>query len=213
VKPADRYLFVVFSFPFGNYYATPVDVLVTDKYVRAFPGGTGDVKPAGNYAPALLADREAQQAGFQTVLWLDGVDRKYVEECGVMNVFFVFKDGRVITPSLTGTILPGVTRDSVLTLVRDIGLPVEERRISIDELFDASDRGEVSECFGTGTAATLSHIRSIRLGDRVITLPAVEDRRVGPAVRDRLVRIATGVLPDPHGWMEVIARQQTNATA
>jgi branched-chain amino acid aminotransferase len=213
VKPADRCLLVTFTFPFGNYYAAPVDVLVTDKYVRAFPGGTGDVKPAGNYAPALLADRDAQQAGFQTVLWLDGVERRYVEECGVMNVFFVLKDGRVITPSLTGTILPGVTRDSVLTLVRDMGLPAEERRISISELFDVSDRGELVECFGTGTAATISHVRSIRWNDRVINLPPVEERRVGPALRERLVRIATGVLPDPYGWLEVIAGQQAHASA
>lgn len=203
VKPADRFLFVMFTFPFGTYYAAPVDVFVTDRYVRAFPGGTGDVKPAGNYAAALVADREAQDAGYQTVLWLDGPERKYVEECGVMNVFFVIDD-LVVTPSLEGTILPGITRDSVITLLRDGGLSVQERRISIDEVLAASARGALRECFGTGTAATLTHIRRIRYRDCDIVLPAVERRIVGPSVRDRLIAIATGIAPDSHGWLDII---------
>jgi branched-chain amino acid aminotransferase len=201
VKPAERYLFVIFTFPFGTYYATPVDVLVSDTYVRAFPGGTGAVKPAGNYAPALRADRDAQGAGLQTVMWLDGAERKYVEECGVMNIFFVIGD-EVVTPRLEGTILPGITRDSALTLLRDMGLTVLERRVSIDEVIDAYDRGLLRECFGTGTAATLSHIRRIRYRDRDIVLPDVAERTIGPTVRNRLVAIATGVAPDPYGWVE-----------
>jgi branched-chain amino acid aminotransferase len=203
VKPADRYLFVAFTFPYAVYYAAPVDVLACDRYVRAFPGGAGDVKPAGNYAPALVAERDAQGAGFQTVLWLDGRERRYVEECGVMNVFFVV-DGEVITPSLDGTILPGVTRDSVITLLKDMGLAVHERRISIDEIVSAAERGVLLECFGTGTAATLSHVRRIRYRDRDLHLPPVDARTVGPAVRQRLIEIATGQAPDPYGWLEVI---------
>lgn len=203
VKPAERCLFLIFTFPFGAYYAAPVDVLVTERYVRAFPGGTGDVKPGGNYAPTLVADQEAHDAGFQTVLWLDGRERKYVEECGVMNVFFVVGD-RVVTPSLTGTILPGITRDSVITLLRNMGLEVEERRITIDEIVAASDRGELRECFGSGTAATVSHVRRIRYRDRDLDLPPVEGRKVGPAVRERLVAMATGAAPDPHGWLDVV---------
>lgn len=203
VKPADRYMFVIFTFPFGSYYSAPVDVLVSERYVRAFPGGTGDVKPAGNYAAALLADRDAREAGCQTVLWLDGVQRTYVEECGVMNVFFVIGDD-VITPSLEGTILPGVTRDSVIALLRDMGKPVTERRISIDELVAAHDQGSLRECFGTGTAATLSHVRRIRYRERDLEMPAVDERSVGPAVREQLVAIATGRAPDPHGWVELI---------
>jgi branched-chain amino acid aminotransferase len=213
VKPADRFLFVIFTFPFGTYYAAPVDVLATDEYVRAFPGGTGDVKPAGNYAPTLLADRQAQQAGYQTVMWLDGRERRYVEECGVMNVFFVLSGDRVITPSLGGTILPGITRDSVLTLLREMGLGVEERRISIDEVLEASAAGQLLECFGTGTAATLSHVRRIRYRDRILDVPPLEARKVGPAVKDRLIRIATGVLPDTYGWLDVIEREPARATA
>ncbi len=204
-RPAERYLFVIFTFPFGTYFAAPVDVLVSERYVRAFPGGTGDVKPAGNYAPALLADREAREAGLGSVLWLDAQERRYVEECGVMNVFFVLADHggpRVVTPALSGTILPGVTRDSVLTLLRESGVAVEERRISIDEVLAAHTRGALLECFGTGTAATLSPVRRIRYRDQDYELPAVETRTVGPAVRESLVAIATGRAPDRHGWLE-----------
>jgi branched-chain amino acid aminotransferase len=203
VKPADRYLFVVFTFPYAVYYAAPVDVLVTDRYVRAFPGGTGDVKPAGNYAPTLVAERDAQQAGFQTVLWLDGREHRYVEECGVMNVFFVLDD-EVITPSLDGTILSGVTRDSVLTILKDMGLAVKERRIAMDDVVAAAKAGRLKECFGTGTAATLSHVRRIRYGDYDINLPAVETRKVGPNVRERLIGIAIGKQPDRYGWLEAV---------
>ncbi len=203
VKPADRYLFVIFTFPYGTYYAAPVDVVVTDRYVRASPGGTGDVKPGGNYAPTLIAEREAQQAGFQTVLWLDGHERRYVEECGVMNVFFVVDD-EVITPSLDGTILAGVTRDSVIALLRDSGISVRERRIAIDEIASAAERGALRECFGTGTAASLSHVRRIRYRDRDFELPPVDARTVGPKVRTRLIAIATGREPDPYGWLETI---------
>ena len=204
-KPADRFLFVIFTFPFGAYFAAPVDALVIERYVRAFPGGTGDVKPAGNYAPALLVEQEARDAGFGTVLWLDARERRYVEECGVMNVFFVIDDGggpRVVTPELSGTILPGVTRDSVLTLLREMGMTVEERKLAIDEVLVAHERGALRECFGTGTAATLSHVRRIRYRDKDYDLPSVETRAIGPAVRERLVAIATGRAPDTHGWLE-----------
>jgi branched-chain amino acid aminotransferase len=204
VKPAERFLFVILTFPFAAYYSAPVDVLVTDRFVRAFPGGTGDVKPAGNYAPTFPADADAQHAGCQTVLWLDGQERRYVEECGVMNVFFVIDD-TVVTPALTGTILPGVTRDSVVMLMRDQGLVVQERRIALDEVFAWHADGRLRECFGTGTAATVTHVRSIRHGDQQIVLPPIEARRVGPAVREALVRIASGAAPDRYGWLDRVA--------
>ena len=146
VKPAESCQFMILTFPFGAYYAAPVDVLVSEQYVRAFPGGTGDIKPAGNYAAALLADQEARDAGFHAVMWLDAKERRYVEECGVMNVFFIFRE-RVVTPPLTGTILPGVTRDSVITVLRDMGYRVTEERISIDDVFSSYERGELLECF------------------------------------------------------------------
>jgi branched-chain amino acid aminotransferase len=135
------------------------------------------------------------------VMWLDAIERRCVEECGVMNVFFVIGD-EVITPPLTGTILPGVTRDSVITLLRDMGHRVKEERISVDGLLSSYDAGEIRECFGTGTAATVSHVRHIRYKDHILELPPVEERTVGPAVRERLLRIMTGREPDPYGWVE-----------
>jgi branched-chain amino acid aminotransferase len=203
VKPAEDCLLVIFTFPFGTYYSTPVDVLVSERYVRAFPGGTGEVKPAGNYAPALLAEREAREAGFHTVLWLDGLNRTYIEECGVMNIFFVI-DETIVTPALEGTILPGVTRDCALTLLRDMGMSVMERPVSIEEIVSAYDSGSLRECFGTGTAATLSHVRRIRYRDRDLDLPPVEESVIGPTLRERLIAIATGQAADTHGWLEVV---------
>jgi branched-chain amino acid aminotransferase len=204
VKPGERFLFNIITFPFGSYYSAPVDVLVTEEFVRAFPGGTGGVKPAGNYAPTLIVDRKAQAGGFSTVMWLDGREHRYIEECGVMNVFFVLKeeDGTsVITPELSGTILPGVTRDSVITLLRDLQVPVQERLIAIDEITTLHRDGRLLEAFGTGTAATLSHIQRIRYRDQDYILPPVEQRSIGPIVREKLVAIATGRAPDKHSWL------------
>jgi branched-chain amino acid aminotransferase len=203
VKPAEHYQFLILTFPFGAYYSAPVDVLVSERYVRAFPGGTGDTKPAGNYAAALLADLEAREAGFNSAMWLDAKERQYVEECGVMNVFFVIGE-EVVTPSLSGTILPGITRDSVITLLRDMGYHVKEDRISMNELLRRQKQGELLECFGTGTAATVSHIGRIRYKDQTIELPPVERRKVGPSVREKLLRIMTGREADRHGWVENI---------
>jgi branched-chain amino acid aminotransferase len=203
VKPAESCQFMILTFPFGAYFAAPVDVVVTEQYVRAFPGGTGDIKPAGNYAAALFADREAREAGFHAVMWLDAKESRYVEECGVMNVFFIFRE-HVVTPALSGTILPGITRDSVITLLRDMGYRVTEERISIDDVVKGYERGELLECFGTGTAATVSHVRRIRYKDLTLELPSVEERKIGPAVREKLLAIMTGKQPDPHGWIEAL---------
>jgi branched-chain amino acid aminotransferase len=203
VKPAENFRFMILTFPFGAYFAAPVDVLVSEQYVRAFPGGTGDTKPAGNYAAALLADQEAREAGFHAVMWLDAMERRYVEESGVMNVFFIFRD-RVVTPALSGTILPGITRDSVIRLLRDMGFCVKEDRISVEDVFKSYERGELLECFGTGTAATVSHVRRIRYKDQTLELPAVEKRKVGPAVRQKLLAIMIGKESDPYGWIEAL---------
>jgi branched-chain amino acid aminotransferase len=203
VKPADRCQFIILTFPFGAYFSAPVDVVVCERYVRAFPGGTGDTKPAGNYAAGLLADQEAREAGFTSVMWLDAQERRYVEECGIMNVFFVIGED-VVTPQLSGTILPGITRDSLITLLSDIGYRVREERIAIDEVFRSHERGDLRECFGAGTAATVSHVSRIRYEDRTIELPPVEQRRVGPLVREKLLGIMTGRQPDRHGWVERI---------
>ena len=203
VKPADRYLLVIFTFPFGEYYAAAVDAMTSGHEVRAFPGGTGNVKAAGNYAAALPMDERARAAGFHTTLWLDAREHAYVEECGVMNVFFVIGD-EIVTPGLDGTILPGVTRDSVITLLRDMGRPVRERRVGIDEIIAAHERGLLHECFGTGTAATLTHIRRIHHAGRDIALPPIEDHGIGTQARERLVAIATGRAVDRHGWLDIV---------
>jgi branched-chain amino acid aminotransferase len=151
----------------------------------------------------MLADREAKDQGFHSVLWLDAEEHKYVEECGVMNVFAVFRD-RILTPPLTGTILPGITRASVITLLRELGHTVEETRFTIDELFEGHARGKLIECFGTGTAATITNMRSIRHRDRTLTLPPIDDQGAAATVRARLVGIMNGSLPDPHGWVEAV---------
>lgn len=203
VRAGERYLFIIMTCPFGAYFASPVDVFVTRRFVRAFPGGTGDIKPAGNYGPALLAEREARERGCQSVLWLDAREQRHVEECGVMNVFFVIGD-TVVTPSLEGTILPGVTRDSLITLMREAGRTVEERRVTLDEILQAHDAGTLREAFGAGTAATVTHIKRIHCDGKDYVLPPVEERRVGPEARESLSALMSGRAPDPHGWVERI---------
>jgi len=200
VRPAEGYRLVVFTFPFGAYFPPTIDALVSPTHVRAFPGGTGDVKPAGNYGAGLVAEAAARAEGCDTVLWLDGWEHRYVEECGVMNLFVVLGDV-VVTPPLGGTILGGVTRDSVLTLLRDAGHRVEERRLAIDEVVAAHREGRLRECFGTGTAATLAHVRRLRYDGADLLLPPVEARTVGPAVKERLIAIMSGRAPDPYGWL------------
>jgi branched-chain amino acid aminotransferase len=203
VKPPEECLFVIFTFPFTDYYRGAVDLLVSERYVRAFPGGTGDVKPAGNYAAAMIAEREAQHAGMHAVLWLDGIERAYVEECGAMNVFFVIGD-TVVTPELGGTILGGITRDSALAVLRDLGTRVVERRIALKEILAAHEDGSLRECFGTGTAATVSQVRRIRYRNQDIELPPSGEDSVGTRLRNHLIAIATGRAPDTHGWLDVL---------
>jgi len=159
VKPSETYKFMIILSPTGPYYAAPMKINVEEHYVRAVPGGIGFAKAAGNYAAAMLATAEAKQKGYDQVLWMDALEHKYVQECGTMNVFFVIGD-KVITPDLNeGTILAGVTRDSAIEMLREMGLHVEERALGIDEILDAYEKGELKEVFGTGTAATISLIR------------------------------------------------------
>ncbi len=200
VRPANRFRFIIMTCPVGPYFAQPIRLLAEERFVRAFPGGTGDSKAAGNYAGGLLAARLAQEKGFHNVLWLDGVERRYIEESGVMNVFFVL-DGKAITPPLGGTILAGVTRDSSLTLLGDLGIPVEERQISIDELLSAHAAGKLTEAFGAGTAAIVAPIACIRYRDRDLQFPAVSDSSVATRLRSRLVAIQTGRELDKHNWL------------
>jgi branched-chain amino acid aminotransferase len=200
VGPSLTCRFVIFTAAVGPYYPAPLRLLVTTDYVRAFPGGTGNVKPAGNYAPALLAEAQARDRGFSSALWLDGRERRFVEEAGVMNMFFVI-DGTVVTPGLNDTILPGITRDSVIRLLEAMGTPVEERPVAIDEVVTAHAAGRLQECFGTGTAATISHVAEIGYQDKILTLPPVSDRKIGPALVTRLAGLRTGREPDRLDWL------------
>ncbi|MBO9999810.1 MAG: branched-chain amino acid aminotransferase [Cyanobacteria bacterium SID2] len=200
LRPSERYTFAIITCPVGAYYAEPVKLTVAHDYVRAFPGGTGAAKAAGNYAASLLADREAKQHGYDNVLWLDGIHHQYIEECGTMNVFFVIDDV-VVTPALQGTILPGITRDSVLTLLRDRGVRVEERSIALDELLKADEAGTLQEAFGAGTAATIAHIETICVGDRILNVPPISERKYGPQLLKALEEIKTAKVNDPYGWV------------
>lgn len=207
VRASDTYRFFIILSPVGAYYPegfNPVKILVEKEHVRAVPGGTGEAKTLGNYAASLLAGQKAHEAGFTQVLWLDGVERRYVEEVGSMNIFFVIA-GELVTPALQGSILPGITRDSVLALGRRWGLKVAERRIAIDEVLEAADAGKLEEVFGSGTAAVISPVGLIRYGDREVT---VGGGQVGPLAKrfyQTITDIQYGRAEDPMGWVVPVA--------
>ena len=203
VRPAKQYLFFIILSPVGAYYPegfNPVKIFVTDKYVRAVPGGVGDAKTAGNYAASIMAALEAKEQGFTQVLWLDAVERKYIEEVGTMNIFFVIDD-EVITPPLTGSILPGITRNSVLRLARDMGLNVVERRISIDEVFEANANGSLKEIFGTGTAAVISPVGALHYKGRDCSINGGYTGELAKKLFDEILAIQYGQKEDPYGWV------------
>ena len=203
VRPAKSYIYFVILSPVGAYYPegmAPVKIRVEEKHVRAVEGGLGNAKTGANYAASLMAGEEAKHEGFTQVLWLDGVHRKYIDEVGTMNIMVKIA-GEVITPPLTGTILPGVTRDSVLTLLRDWGGKVSERQISIDEVVAAHTAGTLEEVFGTGTAAVISPVGELAFRGRRMV---VNGGTIGPMTQklyDAIVGIQYGKLADPHGWM------------
>jgi branched-chain amino acid aminotransferase len=203
VRASYTYRFFIIMSPVGAYYKegfNPVKIWVTDKYVRAVRGGTGEVKTAGNYAASIYAGEEAQRIGYTQVLWLDGVELKYIEEVGSMNIFFVIDD-EIITPELSGSILSGITRDTVKELAKMYGSPVSERRISIDELIEAHDSGKLQEVFGTGTAAVISPVGEIMYKDKVMK---VGDGSVGKWSQkffNAITDIQYGVEEGPEGWI------------
>ena len=203
VRASFTYTYFIILSPVGAYYPegfAPVKIWVSMSHVRAVPGGVGDAKTAGNYAASLYAGEKAHQNGYTQVLWLDGVERRYVEEVGSMNIFFVI-NGELVTPSLTGSILPGVTRDSVLKLAKHWNMPVSERRVSIDELFEAHAQGRLDECFGTGTAAVISPVGELRYKESTIS---ISGGKVGPVAQkfyDAITDIQYGRSADPFGWI------------
>ena len=206
VRPSNSYLFYIITCPVGAYYPegfNPVKIYVTDKYVRAVPGGVGAAKTAGNYAASIMAAVEAQKAGYTQVLWLDAVERKFVEEVGTMNIFFAIGD-EVVTPPLTGSILPGITRQSVIQLLEDWGIKVVERKISIDEVFNAAENNQLKEIFGTGTAAVISPVGALHFKDRDCTINHGHTGQLSQRLFDQLQGIQYGELPDNHNWVETL---------
>ena len=202
VRPAKSYIYYVILSPVGAYYPegiNPVKILVVDKYVRAVEGGVGSAKTGVNYAASLYAAEEAKHAGFTQVLWLDGRERKYIDEVGTMNIMLKIGD-EVVTPPLSGTILAGVTRDSALTLMRDWGLRVAERPVTIDEVAAAARKGTLEEVWGTGTAAVISPVGELAYkGERLV----INGGRIGALTQklyDAIVGIQYGTAPDPRGW-------------
>ena len=202
VHPAHHLLFIIILSPVGAYYPegiNPVKICVEQKYVRAVKGGMGFTKTAGNYAASLAAQVKAHDDGYSQVLWLDGVERKYIEEVGAMNIFFKI-DGKVVTPMLNGSILPGITRNSVLQLCRDWGLPTEERKISVEELIQAQKEGKLEEVFGTGTAAVISPVGKLRYKDDVMVIGNGEIGPLSQKLYDTVTGIQLGRLEDKFGW-------------
>ncbi|MCL2488926.1 MAG: branched-chain amino acid aminotransferase [Oscillospiraceae bacterium] len=202
VHPSHAYKFMIILSPVGAYYQSglaPVRIIIEDEYVRAVRGGVGFTKSSANYAISLKGQEKAIEKGYAQVLWLDGIERKYVEEVGTMNVFFRFGD-TVVTPELTGSILPGVTRDSVMRLLRSWNIPVAERKVTVDEIFTAHKAGTLLEAFGSGTAAVISPIGEFRRGDESITLTGGEIGELSQRLYDTLTGIQYGRLPDTFGW-------------
>ncbi len=206
VRASYTYRFFIILSPVGAYYAegfNPVKIWVTKNHVRAVPGGVGEAKTPGNYAASLLAGHEAHEAGYTQVLWLDGIEKRYIEEVGSMNIFIVMGD-TIVTPALTGSILPGITRKSVLHLARKWNMPVEERKIAMEEVLDAHASGRLTEIFGSGTAAVISPVGELRYGETVLT---IGEGKVGPVAR-RLYKAITdiqyGRQEGPEGWIEPV---------
>lgn len=203
VRPADHYMFMIILSPSGAYYSTglnPVKIYVEQKYVRAVRGGTGFAKTAANYAISLAGQDEAHKQDYEQVLWLDGVEQKYVEEVGSMNIFFVI-DGEVITPQLTGSVLPGITRKSALEICKKKGYKVSERRITIEEVAKAYDEGKLDEVFGTGTAAVISPVGHLKWGDKIMTINDNKIGEISQMLYDTMTGIQYGKLPDEFGWI------------
>ncbi len=207
VRSAKQYRYLLIASPAGAYFKggiSPVSVWVSTQYVRASPGGTGAAKFGGNYAASLLAQAEAAENGCDQVVWLDAVERRFVEEMGGMNIFFVLGSGghaRLVTPELSGSLLPGITRDSLLQLAIDAGFAVEERKIDIDEWQKKAAAGEITEVFACGTAAVITPVSRVKYGETEFTIADGQPGEVTMALRDTLTGIQRGTFADTHGWM------------
>ena len=203
VRPSDTYQFIIILSPVGAYYPeglNPVKIWIEDDYVIAVRGGIGEAKTGGNYVASMAAQMKAHDEGYSQVLWLDGVERKYIEEVGAMNIFFKI-NGTVVTPMLNGSILPGITRNSVIALCKEWGVPVEERRVSAQELVDAYEAGTLEEVFGTGTAAVISPVGALRYGNRVMQIKDGSIGEYSQKFYDTITGIQLGKIKDNRGWV------------
>jgi branched-chain amino acid aminotransferase len=200
IKPSENYKFLIMTLPVGAYYSSPVKVKIETEYARAFKGGTGYAKAAGNYSGSLYPARKAQEQGYHQLIWTDARDHRYIEEAGTMNLMFVI-DGVLLTPETGDTILKGITRDSVMTIARDWGMKVEERRISVDELIEAINKGTLQEAFGTGTAATIAPIELINYQGIDYQLPPEEQRIFSKKVFDYFENYKRGKIEDKFNWL------------
>jgi len=200
VKPSETYKFIILLSPTGPYYSTPMRIYVEEKYTRAVTGGVGFSKNAGNYGASMYPTAKAREIGYDQVLWTDAFEHKYLQEVGMMNVFFIINN-IAVTPSLEdGTILDGITRKSSIQLLNEMGLEVAERKISVDELIDAHKAGLVTEVFGAGTAATISLIKELKYKDYIMYFDTAK-WTIAPALKNRLDAIRSGHEVDSHGWM------------
>ena len=203
VRPGKKYKFLIMTGPVGAYYDTPVKLWVEEKYIRAAPGGVGEAKTAGNYAASLLPARLAIENGYDQIMWMDANERKYIQEVGTMNLFFVI-NGIAITPATDGSILKGVTRDAFLQVLKAKNIPCEERLISIDEVVAAYHAGTLQEAFGAGTAAVVSHISEITYRDLKMVLPSIESRKIGALLKAEITGLRNGTIKDTRGWIRPI---------
>lgn len=203
VRPSKEYKFIIILSPVGPYYPEglkPTKIFVEDKYVRSVNGGTGEAKIGGNYAASLKSQVEAAEKGFSQVLWLDGTERKYVEEIGTSNAFFII-DGEAVTAPLTGTILAGITRDSVIQLLKDWGIKVREEKMSIMDIYKAHEEGRLTEVFATGTAAVISPVGELKWSDKDMVINDNEIGQISQKLYDTVTGIQGGELPDEHNWI------------
>jgi branched-chain amino acid aminotransferase len=198
VKPSDTFKFLVICLPVGPYYPKPIKLLVEHHYIRAAAGGVGEAKTAGNYAAAMYPSKLAREKGYDQVIWLDAVHHKYIQECGTMNIFFVFKD-EVVTPATTGSILKGITRACAIDIIKSKGLTCHEREISIDEVLEKYNEGQLVEVFGTGTAALVANVDEI-LYDYTKLNFTPDQWSLSSAIRDEINNIRYGAIPDTRGW-------------
>jgi branched-chain amino acid aminotransferase len=207
VKPSNEAMYLLIASPAGSYFnaSKPVTVWISTEYVRAAPGGTGEVKCGGNYAASLVAQKSAAKEGCDQVVWLDARERKWVEEMGGMNLYFVKGQGKgatIFTPKLTGTLLPGVTRDSILTVARDLGYKVEEGMLSIDDWHQGVESGEITETFACGTAAVVSPIGAAKSAQGTWITGDGKAGSITMEIREHLLNIQHGLIEDKHGWNE-----------